>query len=635
MSTLYSESSQARDSGVNEEIIIETGKTKRKASAVWDHFTKFKGIDNIIRARCNHCARVFSGDGGTTHLKKHLDRTCPNYKPDTSLVGASPRTTFKFDQMKSRRKLAISCIKHKFPFNIGEHEHFEDFLSSLNPNFQLPCRNTIRSDVIDVYREEKVKVQTLLDGLSCKMSLTTDIWTSDHSRVAYCCLTAHFIDDEWELQKKILSFKKIPYPHDGDNLFNFMKENILEWNLDKKIFSVVVDNASSNDSMMRKLREWLLKDSLIPLNGDLLHVRCSAHVLNLIVQDGLSPIRGLIEKIRETVRYLNKSPSATQKFDTALRHCNLEGKRKVTMDDPNRWNSTYLLLETALPLKEAFCRLQRIDGHYQFSPSELEWEVAKIVHDCLKHFYEATHHFSGSKYPTSNVFFPDICTINLKMIEWGNSDHDFVRRMCDPMREKFDKYWDTCCLVLAVAVVFDPQLKMKMVEFFYKKLYGSYADSYIERVRDTLLELFIAYGGSCATQSTIPSSINLETSTSLSEFYMWCNESNASVIPKSELDSYLEEASFQSVEDFSILNWWRTNSLRLPIMAKIARDILVVPATTVASESAFSVGGRVINESRACLHPTAVEALVVADDWIKSTPRNGNGVSSKSSADED
>ncbi|KAG8387968.1 hypothetical protein BUALT_Bualt02G0076300 [Buddleja alternifolia] len=437
MSTSYNESSQARDSGVNEEIIIETQKTKRKASAIWDHFTKLKG--------------------------------------------ASPRTTFKFDQMKSRRKLAISCIKHKFPFNIGEHEHFEDFLSSLNPNFQLPCRNTIRSDVIDVYREEKVKpILSMMNG-NCR--------------------------------KKILSFKKIPYPHDGDNLFNFMKENILEWNLDKKIFSVVVDNASSNDSMMRKLREWLLKDSLIPLNENLLHVRCSAHVLNLIVQDGLSPIRGLIEKIRETMRYLNKSPSATQKFDTALRHCNLEGKRKVSMDVPNRWNSTYLLLETALPLKEAF-------------------------------------------------------------------------------------------------LVFDPRLKMKMVEFYYKKLYGSYADSYIERVRDTLLELFIAYGGSCATQSTIPSGINLETSTSLSEFYMWCNETNASVIPKSELDSYLEEASFQSVEDFSILNWWRTNSLRLPIMAKIA----------------FSVGGRVIDESCACLHPTVVEALVVADDWIKSTPRNGNGI---------
>ncbi|KAG8362585.1 hypothetical protein BUALT_BualtUnG0061200 [Buddleja alternifolia] len=396
MLTSYSESNQARDSGVNEEIIIETQKTKRKASAIWDHFTKLK----------------------------------------------------------------------------GEHEHFEDFLSSLNPNFQLPCRNTIRSDVIDVYREEK-PILSMMNG-NCR--------------------------------KKILSFKKIPYPHDGDNLLNFMKENILEWNLDKKIFSVVVDNASSNDSMMRRLREWLLKDSLIPLNGNLLHVRCSAHVLNLIVQDGLSPIRGLIEKIRETVRYLNKSPSATQKFDTALRHCNLEGKRKVAMDVPNRWNSTYLLLETALPLKEAF-------------------------------------------------------------------------------------------------LVFDPRLKMKMVEFYYKKLYGSYADSYIERVCDTLLELFIAYGGSCATQSTIPSGINLETSTSLSEFYMWCNESNASVIPKSELDSYLEEASFQSVEDFSILNWWRTNSLRLPIMAKIA----------------FSVGGRVIDESRACLHPTVVEALVVADDWIKST----------------
>ncbi|KAK4411776.1 putative AC transposase [Sesamum angolense] len=128
-----------------------------------------------------------------------------------------------------------------------------------------------KSDVIEVYEEEKVKIYKLLDGLRCKVSLTTDIWTSEHSHVAYCCLIVHFVDDSWELQKKILAFRKMPYPHDGETLFSFMKEMILEWNLDKKLFSIVVDNATNNDVMIRKVKDWILYDLLVARDVDLLH----------------------------------------------------------------------------------------------------------------------------------------------------------------------------------------------------------------------------------------------------------------------------------------------------------------------------------------------------------------------------
>jgi len=50
----------------------------------------------------------------------------------------------------------------------------------------------------------------------------------------------------------------------------------------------------------------------------------------------------------------------------------------------------------------------------------------------------------------------------------------------------------------------------------------------------------------------------------------------------------------------------------------MARDVLIVPATIVASESAFSVGGRVISEERASLKLDIVEALLTTDDWIES-----------------
>ncbi|KAK9193428.1 hypothetical protein WN944_004125 [Citrus x changshan-huyou] len=62
-----------------------------------------------------------------------------------------------------------------------------------------------------------------------------------------------------------------------------------------------------------------------------------------------------------------------------------------------------------------------------------------------------------------------------------------------------------------------------------------------------------------------------------------------------ELDSFLDEKVIPRMEDFNILSWWKTNANRYSTLARIARDILAIPITTVASESAFSTGGRVVS----------------------------------------
>ena len=45
----------------------------------------------------------------------------------------------------------------------------------------------------------------------------------------------------------------------------------------------------------------------------------------------------------------------------------------------------------------------------------------------------------------------------------------------------------------------------------------------------------------------------------------------------------------------NVLLWWRVNGSRYPILEKIASDVLSVPVSTVASESAFSTGHRIID----------------------------------------
>ncbi|XP_075638647.1 uncharacterized protein LOC142610656 [Castanea sativa] len=55
---------------------------------------------------------------------------------------------------------------------------------------------------------------------------------------------------------------------------------------------------------------------------------------------------------------------------------------------------------------------------------------------------------------------------------------------------------------------------------------------------------------------------------------------------------------------------------RYPELAAMARDILSIPISTVASESTFSVGGRVIDQVRSALKPDTVEASVCTRDWL-------------------
>ncbi|WVZ86453.1 hypothetical protein U9M48_033226 [Paspalum notatum var. saurae] len=60
------------------------------------------------------------------------------------------------------------------------------------------------------------------------------------------------------------------------------------------------------------------------------------------------------------------------------------------------------------------------------------------------------------------------------------------------------------------------------------------------------------------------------------------------------------------------------HSASYPILARIARDVLAVPASTVASESAFSTGERIISDYRSRLKSKTVEALICLQDWIRS-----------------
>ncbi|MFS7921777.1 putative HAT dimerization domain, ribonuclease H-like superfamily [Helianthus anomalus] len=96
-------------------------------------------------------------------------------------------------------------------------------------------------------------------------------------------------------------------------------------------------------------------------------------------------------------------------------------------------------------------------------------------------------------------------------------------------------------------------------------------------------------------------------------------EESKSVGIESELKRYLDEPRMNFDIRFDILKWWKQNTIRFPVVSRMARDILAIQISTVASESAFSTGGRVLDAYRTRLSTNIVEALICTQDWVRKS----------------
>ena len=91
-----------------------------------------------------------------------------------------------------------------------------------------------------------------------------------------------------------------------------------------------------------------------------------------------------------------------------------------------------------------------------------------------------------------------------------------------------------------------------------------------------------------------------------------------------ELDLYLiETVEFQVPNSlgtqFDILLWWKVNSLKYQILSQIARDVLAISVSTIASESTFSTGGHILDEYMSAITLDMVEKRIFTQNWLRSS----------------
>ncbi|KAM3306162.1 hypothetical protein P3S67_013032 [Capsicum chacoense] len=377
-----------------------------------------------------------------------------------------------------------------------------------------------------------------------------------------------------------------------------------------------------------------------------------AHIINLVVQDGIKEANISIERIRQAVRYIRQSPARWKNFQECCVDENL-AKKSLCLDVPTRWNSTYLMLNRAIEYEGAiltyadrdiglahhleFGHICVCDGDSDIMDEEQpvgsllcsDWDSIKRIAKFLELFFKLTLKVSGSLYITSNIHFLEICQVGFCLSKLISSDDIVLAQMATNMKKKFEKYWGDPTKMnkmLFIPCVLDPRHKFTTLSFALKKMFGDNGATIEKDVREYMKSLFNEYSSSASKDKCGKLSSEVEASSSsymvdIGDFYEELSRhtsGSGAGNSKSELDKYLAEDTKVGTSDFNVLLWWKYNSARFPFLSEMARDILAIPISSVESECAFSTGGRVLDSFRSSLTSKLVEALVCLQDWLQS-----------------
>ncbi|KAF7371898.1 Zinc finger BED domain-containing protein 4 [Mycena venus] len=248
------------------EILTEGGEIKYK------FVCKAHPMSFVTRAR---------HDDGTSNLRRHV-LSCVGI-PAAASSGSIKSFAIgsKYTPASHHMKIALWVARRHRPFLIVEDPELLDIFLDLNNRIETPSASTVSRDVKEIFQMSQKCVGALLQSYPGRLHLCIDGWTAPQV-ISFLSLTITWIC-EAKMESLILDFVKAGKAHTGIYLASCIAECLREYGIEKKILSIVGDNASNNDTMIDELAD------LIPtFPGKTTRVHCFAHILNLVVKAILS-----------------------------------------------------------------------------------------------------------------------------------------------------------------------------------------------------------------------------------------------------------------------------------------------------------------------------------------------------------
>ena len=281
-------------------------KKRKLVSSVWNYAEKISGN----KAKCKKCSKEMSIS--TSSIRYHLNNVHAikfdnsdeaTQGPSKIISEKSPQqliSSFAIPKSKTAaitRKISEMIAKDFHPFNMVMGEGFRSLVSYLAPGYTVPHRTSfMRTHLPEMYNGLKINVKSALKNVT-HFTLTTDMWTDDYVHNSYISVTAHFIDDNWNMVAYVLATRHMKVSHTADNIAIELKEILRDWDLSERTPSIVTDEGA-NVIKAVKLLKWH-------------HLTCFAHKLNLCLNrygiDLVPDVFRLVNKCKEIVKCLQNT----------------------------------------------------------------------------------------------------------------------------------------------------------------------------------------------------------------------------------------------------------------------------------------------------------------------------------------
>ena len=124
------------------------------------------------------------------------------------------------------------------------------------------------------------------------------------------------------------------------------------------------------------------------------------------------------------MKYLKGSESRMCRFDECAKIVSMKRTKGLRLDVCTRWNATYGMIDSAMRYRSVLNCLAKEDANFKHCPSRDEWNKVERITRFLKPFNDITTLFSGTDYPTANLYFQGVSRIELLLMK-----HDFVSRV--------------------------------------------------------------------------------------------------------------------------------------------------------------------------------------------------------------
>lgn len=603
----------------------EAGRKKKLTSVVWETFTPISSSglrDGLVdSAKCLNCSKIFSTRHGTSSMMRHAKRhnEFPNGTPTRKKGkksangmltngGAAGKKTVahkknavvaQLDEqtagIKRQRMRHLSSaliewiVEDQVELGVVQHEKFLDVLAAAGIKPVFPPVYSLQKAMERKYYDLIKRVGDYINRSAVgRVTFSCDTWSGSVNK-GYMAIYLHWINADWEFKTIQVGLEGCPPDFNAyymaDLLFNVLQNN---WGLGNKLLCGVTPMGNESGVGMGFLREKI--KSIMGLNSTApdWNVMCLGHLIHTGVLAALKEIRHEIVKLRSLLSLLKSTTESQEQFALRTTDVGLQYLDQLpNLDSPKIWKTSIEMILDSAKIKDTINALYGDPSHNMniFLLEEIEWDLLVWVATFLQKCMQMATCQSDQKHISLSTSI-NVCKAIVGLCEsTAASASDFtasafnkIQTVCLKVKASLESYHtEHSSPYFRLAKILDPRFSNECVDKSAKKTFlrEMLRTSVYDALSDSRLDEEQARHDASAAYTTFEKLLDI--GEGMPEY----------TIDGDEVDRFFDATLIRDKRSDPFL-WWKSNETRFPSLAKLARDILSIPATAVPSGAVFT-----------------------------------------------